>query len=87
MDDCKKNKKKNIVRNTLETKIKNKYYVLLPVWMVNVKYNNRSYIFAMNGQTGEFVGNIPLDILKVIVWTILIFGLVFGLVIAIAWVL
>lgn len=87
LDDCRGYSQKNIVRNTLETKIKNKYYVLLPVWMVNVKYNNKSYIFAMNGQTGEFVGNIPLDILKVIVWTILIFGLVFGLVIAIAWVL
>lgn len=36
-------------------------YALLPVWMVNVKYNDKSYIFAMNGQTGEFIGDIPID--------------------------
>ena len=36
-------------------------YVLLPVWMVNVKYADKYYTFAMNAQTGEFVGNIPVD--------------------------
>lgn len=48
-------------------------YVLLPVWMVSVKYNNEFYIFAMNGQTGEFVGNIPLDKKKVVIYTALVF--------------
>ncbi len=48
-------------------------YVLLPVWMVSVKYNNEFYIFAMNGQTGEFVGNIPLDKKKAILYTLLVF--------------
>lgn len=36
-------------------------YVLLPVWMLNVKFNNNIYTFAMNGQTGKFVGNVPID--------------------------
>ena len=36
-------------------------YVLLPVWMINVKYNNKFYIFAMNGQTGKMVGDLPID--------------------------
>lgn len=48
-------------------------YVLLPVWMVSVKYNNEFYIFAMNGQTGEFVGNIPLDKKKVVIYSFLVF--------------
>ena len=34
---------------------------MLPVYMVNVKYKDKYYLFAMNGDTGEFVGNIPLD--------------------------
>lgn len=48
-------------------------YALLPVWMVNVKYKDKMYIFAMNGQTGEFIGNIPLDKNKVIIFSIAIF--------------
>ena len=54
---------------TTKTKTKTEYkdkntvteYVLLPVWMVNVKYQDKFYTFAMNAQTGEFVGNIPVD--------------------------
>lgn len=51
-------------------------YVLLPVWMVSVKFNNEYYIFAMNGQTGEFVGNIPLDKKKAIIYCIIVFVIV-----------
>lgn len=48
-------------------------YVMLPVWMVNVKYMNKYYTFAMNAQTGEFVGNIPVDKKKAIIIFLLIF--------------
>lgn len=37
-------------------------YALYPVWILNVEWNNEKYIFAMNGQTGKFVGNLPLDV-------------------------
>lgn len=36
-------------------------YALLPVYMLTTKYNNQNYIFAMNGQTGKFVGNLPVS--------------------------
>ncbi len=36
-------------------------YALYPVWLLNTKYNGETYTFAMNGQTGKFVGNIPVD--------------------------
>lgn len=48
-------------------------YILLPVWMVNIKYNGKNYTFAMNGQTGKIVGNIPLNIPKTIILSIIIF--------------
>ena len=35
-------------------------YVLLPVWMLNTNYNGKIYTFAMNGQTGKIVGNLPI---------------------------
>ncbi len=36
-------------------------YVLYPVWILNTTYKGKKYIFAMNGQTGKFVGNLPVD--------------------------
>ncbi len=36
-------------------------YALLPVWLLNTTWNNEKYLFAMNGQTGKFVGNLPAD--------------------------
>ncbi len=36
-------------------------YALLPVWMLNTKWDGKDYLFAMNGQTGKMVGNLPID--------------------------
>ena len=36
-------------------------YALYPVWILNVKWNGKNHTFAMNGQTGKFVGNIPTE--------------------------
>lgn len=68
---------KTIVKDTIVASENNRYYAMLPVWMVNVKYKDKMYIFAMNGQSGEFIGNIPLDVGKAILYFILIFSAVF----------
>ena len=52
---------KSITSSDLNPTMTNCEYVLLPVWMVNVKYNGAYYLFAMNGESGEFIGDIPLD--------------------------
>ena len=36
-------------------------YALLPVWMLNTKFKDKNYLFAMNGQTGKFIGELPVD--------------------------
>lgn len=36
-------------------------YGLLPVWILNTKYKGKDYLFAMNGQTGKFVGDLPVN--------------------------
>ena len=36
-------------------------YALLPVWILNTEWNGQKYTFAMNGQTGKIVGDLPLD--------------------------
>ena len=34
-------------------------YALCPVWLMTTRYKDSDHIFAMNGQTGKFVGNLP----------------------------
>lgn len=41
--------------------ITNVKYALLPVWMLNTIVDGKTYTFAMNGQTGRIVGDIPLS--------------------------
>ncbi|MCQ2431893.1 MAG: hypothetical protein MJ175_04735 [Clostridia bacterium] len=36
-------------------------YALYPVWLLNTTWNNQKFTFAMNGQTGKIVGDLPLD--------------------------
>ena len=36
-------------------------YALLPVWMLNTKWQGKDYLFAMNGQTGKLVGDLPMS--------------------------
>lgn len=49
-------------------------YVLLPVWVLTYRARkNAVYYFAMNGQTGEIVGKLPVDWKKLSV----LFGIVF----------
>ena len=35
------------------------HYALLPVWVLNTKWEGKNFLFAMNGQTGKLVGNLP----------------------------
>lgn len=78
---------KIITSDTLESKEIKTQYVLLPVWMVNVKYKDKMHIFAMNGQTGEFIGNIPLDKGKAVLYFIIIFAITFITIILASYVL
>ena len=39
-------------------------YALLPVWFMAYKYHNKMYYFAMNGQTGEVAGKVPVSTVK-----------------------
>ena len=37
------------------------HYALLPVWLLNTKWQGKDFLFAMNGQTGKLVGDLPVD--------------------------
>lgn len=42
------------------------HYAFLPVWMLSTKWNGKNYLFAMNGQTGKMVGDLPVDKAKML---------------------
>ncbi len=46
-------------------------YALYPVWILNTVWNGNKYVFAMNGQTGKLVGDVPCSNGK-------FFGVLFG---------
>ncbi len=48
------------------------HYALLPVWMLNTKYEGKMYQFAINGQTGKVSGNLPVDKGKLLKYRLLI---------------
>lgn len=37
------------------------HYALMPVWLLNTKWNGQDFLFAMNGQTGKMVGDLPIS--------------------------
>ncbi len=50
-------------------------YALFPVWLLNTTFEGKKYTFAMNGQTGKFVGDLPMDKKAYTKW---LFGLTLG---------
>lgn len=54
-------------------------YVLLPVWMVNIKYKDKMYTFAMNGQTGKMIGDIPYSKSKLFLFILVLFVIMFAI--------
>ena len=54
----------------------NAKYALYPVWILNTSWNGKKYTFAMNGQTGKLVGDLPLDKSALMKWRIALTGIV-----------
>ena len=58
-------------------------YALFPVWMLHTKYNDEDLLFAMNGQTGRLIGDLPVDKGKVVFQFLIVFLPVLAVLIAI----
>lgn len=62
-------------------------YALYPVWLLTTSWNGRQYHFAMNGQTGKFVGDLPMDKGAFVRWLLGIAGAVSAAAFAVSWLL
>jgi DNA-directed RNA polymerase subunit RPC12/RpoP len=60
-------------------------YALYPVWILNTTWQGKNYLFAMNGQTGKFVGDLPVDKSAAIKLTVGLTALFAGITYAMAW--
>ena len=58
-------------------------YVLLPVYVLNIKYKDKIYHFAMNGQTKKMVGEIPVSKSKLLILILSVFILSLGILVII----
>lgn len=45
--------------SSIEIKAGEIKYALLPVWMLSTKWKGKNFLFAMNGQTGKLIGDLP----------------------------
>lgn len=43
-------------------------YALLPVWLLSTKWKGQNFLFAVNGQTGKPIGNLPIDKKRELAW-------------------
>lgn len=43
-------------------------YAMLPVWMLHTKWQDKDFLFAMNGQTGKLIGDLPISKGKFAAW-------------------
>jgi len=43
-------------------------YALLPVWLLSTQWNGKNFLFAMNGQSGKLIGDLPVDWGKFFAW-------------------
>jgi len=60
-------------------------YALLPVWLLTIQYNEDVYLYAMNGQTGLFVGNLPVSKKRYSAWLFGVSAAAFAVLSVIGW--
>lgn len=44
------------------------HYALLPVWLLSTKWKDQNFLFAMNGQTGKMIGDLPISMGRFWAW-------------------
>lgn len=56
------------VREDVSVRCSDVRYALLPVWLLSTKWKDQTFLFAMNGQTGKMVGDLPISWARFWTW-------------------
>lgn len=65
--------------DTLRTEIKNVRNILVPVYLLNINYNSKDYMFIMNGETGESSLDVTYGKLEMFIFGLVVALVVFGI--------
>ncbi len=50
-----------VSHNKVTPELDNLDYILAPAWILTYEFNQKTYMYVLNGQTGETFGELPLD--------------------------
>lgn len=68
---------KKLHKNNMDVQIKDNSKIYVPVYMSNFKYNGKNYLYIMNGQSGESYIDIEYSKIAIIIFSIVLFSLIF----------
>ncbi len=64
-------------KNNINVNYKDWNYTLFPTWILTYLYKDKTYVYAVNGQTGKSFGELPFDSSKALKVSIIIFAIIF----------
>ena len=56
------------MREDITVRCSDVQYALLPVWLLSTKWKDQNFLFAMNGQTGRLIGDLPISWERFFLW-------------------
>lgn len=68
---------KKVKDNNLTLQTKDKFNVLVPIYLLNLEYKNKKCLFMMNGQNGEFYFNSDVSLFNIIIFALILFFVIF----------
>lgn len=75
LDETIKYSTKKLISYNHNEKITKSEYAMLPVYLLYTKYNGKDIVFAMNGQTGKMMGDIPFDKKRIMIYATKLFSI------------
>ena len=79
MSDLVNHEKKKVVKNGLDFKFETKGIILVPIYVLTNKYKGKTYYYIMNGQNGNTYIKTPIGIIETIVFSVLLFSILFAI--------
>ena len=68
---------KKLNKNSMIINNKSSKIIYVPVYMLNVKYKNKFYLYLMNGENGKYNMKLTIGIFETIIFSIIAFCLIF----------
>ena len=56
------------MRENVQVQHSDVQYALFPVWLLATRWKDKNYLFAMNGQTGKLIGDLPISWARLWTW-------------------